>query len=92
MQDKGGLGEAMGRQDLALLHFTKCPTEAFVSGVFVSLLPMSPWSAPSQQAAIPGDTSPLARRPCTARSCAHRPKVWAPLPHLEGPALDGRDN
>lgn len=92
MQDKDGLGEAMGRQDLALLHFTKCPTEAFVFGAFVSLLPMSPWSALSQQAVIPGDTSPPARRPCTARLCAHSPKVWVPLPHLEGPALDSRGN
>lgn len=37
MQDKNGLGEAMGRQDLTLLHFTKCPAETFVSRAFVSV-------------------------------------------------------
>ena len=83
MQDKDGLGEAMGRQDLALLHFTK----------FVSLLPRSLGSVRSEQAAKPGDPSHHpARRPCTARTCACSLRVWVSLPCLEGPALDGRGN
>lgn len=93
MQDKDGLGEAMGRQDLALLHFTKCPAEAFVLRAFASLSPRSLGSAPSEQAATPGDPShSSARRSCTARTCAPSPRVWVSLPCLEGPALDGRGN
>lgn len=80
----------MGRQDLALLHFTKYLTEAFVTRAFVSV---AQGSASSEQVVVPGDPShPAARRPCTARTCACGPRVWVPLPCLEGPALDGRGN
>lgn len=49
MQDKNGLGEAMGRQDLALLHFTTCPAETFVFRAFVPLSPRPLASVPSEQ-------------------------------------------
>lgn len=54
MQDKNGLGDAMGRQDLALLHFTKCPAETFVSRAFVSLPPRPLESVPSEQTTTAG--------------------------------------
>lgn len=71
MKDKNGFEEAMGRQQLALLHFTKCPAETFVSRAFVSLSPKPLESVPSEQTATPGDL------------LSHLPGPWM----MEGPSL-----
>lgn len=71
MQDKDGLGEAMGQQDPALLHFTKCPAETFVSRAFVSLSPRPLESVPSEQTTTPADV------------LSHQPGPWM----MEGLAL-----
>lgn len=69
-----------GKAGPGLLVFTKCPTEAFVS-----LLPRSPGSAPSEQAAVAGEHShPPARRPCSSQGLGQQPQSVGVL------ALSGR--